>query len=264
MATSEDDIRKGLAILIQRYGELTTSEVKKLLGTVIAFDEDDLIPSATRPTETLVMQRIGNVVSHQTEAKKVYNGSYEIDKTEPRNTKFKALIGLEGDNERRVLDNQELDERRNLVSQFTPKKVDWNQVNSRQSVIGDAGEKYALKYETGRVQKFTKNPDDLERIIHVSAIQGDGAGFDILSIDENGKQVYIEVKTTEYNSETPFYMSENEKNFFELHNGCNDTYIYRIYNFNESTLRGEIEIIKCEELLSDYTFDPISFIVHKK
>ncbi|EFQ58064.1 hypothetical protein HMPREF9176_2295 [Streptococcus downei F0415] len=64
MATSESDIRKGVSVLLNQYGTLTTNDVKKLLETVIPFDDDDNEPSNTR-NEPKIMQRIGNVVSHQ-------------------------------------------------------------------------------------------------------------------------------------------------------------------------------------------------------
>ena len=32
MATSESDIRKGVSVLLNQYGTLTTNEVKKIIG----------------------------------------------------------------------------------------------------------------------------------------------------------------------------------------------------------------------------------------
>lgn len=65
MATTENDIRVGVILLLKQYGSLTTNEVKDLLDTVMKFDEDDLLPSPSRSNETLIKQRIGNIVSHQ-------------------------------------------------------------------------------------------------------------------------------------------------------------------------------------------------------
>ena len=39
-------------------------------------------------------------------------------------------------------------------------------------------------------------PDLAEKVIHVSQIEGDGAGYDIKSFHEDGTVKYIEVKTT--------------------------------------------------------------------
>ena len=46
--------------------------------------------------------------------------------------------------------------------------------------------------------------------MHTSVIQGDGAGYDIKSFDENGNIKYIEVKTTAGSLNTDFYMSPKE------------------------------------------------------
>lgn len=40
---------------------------------------------------------------------------------------------------------------------------------------------------------------------HVAITQGDGLGYDIKSYDENGNEIYIEVKTTTQNFGTSFY-----------------------------------------------------------
>ena len=38
--------------------------------------------------------------------------------------------------------------------------------------------------------------EDVERVQHLSRLQGDGLGYDISSIDEQGNILRIEVKTT--------------------------------------------------------------------
>jgi hypothetical protein len=45
------------------------------------------------------------------------------------------------------------------------------------------------------------------KVEHVSRTRGDGLGFDVLSFDEQGKERYIEVKTTAFAKETPFFVS---------------------------------------------------------
>jgi hypothetical protein len=64
-AHTEAQIRRAIKPLLTVYGELNTSEVKNLLHTVLEFSEEDNIPSATR-NEVLIIQRIGNIVAHQT------------------------------------------------------------------------------------------------------------------------------------------------------------------------------------------------------
>lgn len=81
MATSESDIRKAVSVLLNQYGMLTTKQVKKLLNTVIPFDDDDKELSNTR-NEAKIMQRIGNVVSHQRLEKQFYNKKTNCNKSQ--------------------------------------------------------------------------------------------------------------------------------------------------------------------------------------
>lgn len=260
MATPEKDIRKAVALLLNQYGKLETSEVKKLLQTVMPFDEDDRMMSNTR-NEPLIIQRIGNIVSHQTENYKIYLDTYAIDKS-GKKAYWYLLNGLNSDNSLGILSDEDLKRRRELRSRFVPKKIDWQSVNESREDLGKYGEEFVIRYETNRILQFA--PEDTNRIIHLSEEQGDGAGFDIISLNENGMEIYIEVKTTKGNLNTPFYMTENERAFFDLYRGENNLYIYRVYNYDDAKKNGEIKIISAEELFTQYQFDPISYKVTKR
>ena len=58
-------------------------------------------------------------------------------------------------------------------------------------------------------------------------------------------------------------MSRNEKLFFE-ENIDNNAYVYRVFNFNEESRHGQIKIVSAKELLENYNFEPISFMVTHK
>ena len=87
-------------------------------------------------------------------------------------------------------------------------------------------------------------------------------GYDISSINEDGSTRLIEVKTTSGGFNTPFYMSKNEKHFFEEY--ANNAYIYRVYDFNRETRHGKVKIINQSELFADFTFDPVTWQVTPK
>lgn len=72
MAHTEAQIRRAIKPLLTVYGELNTTDVKRLLHTVLTFDAEDNIKSKTR-NEPLIIQRIGNIVAHQREKVKVYD-----------------------------------------------------------------------------------------------------------------------------------------------------------------------------------------------
>lgn len=94
--------------------------------------------------------------------------------------------------------------------------------------LGSAGEEFAVRFEQARLMKAGQ--DSLaSKIDRVSVSQGDGAGFDILSFEVTGAERLIEVKTTKYGRETPFFLSSNE---VEVSRECAEKYhLYRVFEF---------------------------------
>lgn len=91
---------------------------------------------------------------------------------------------------------------------------------------------------------------------------GDGLGYDISSINDGGSPRYIEVKTTSGDYNQSFYISENERRFFEEYG--NSAFIYRVYNFNKEARHGSVRIISSSELFSNFTFDTTTWKVTPK
>jgi Domain of unknown function (DUF3883) len=91
-----------------------------------------------------------------------------------------------------------------LVQKFDPVERDL-----RNRSLGRAGEEFVLEIEKKKLEKFQR-PDLLEKIRWVSSEEGDGAGYDILSFEPDGRELLIEVKTTNGAARTPFFISENE------------------------------------------------------
>ena len=258
---SESDIRKSIKVLLEAYGALTTSEVKQHLDEVLIFDDDDLQPSTTR-NEALIMQRIGNVVSHQSSETLLYNEGFLVDKNK-KPALWVLASGLPG-YEQRISDNRINLLRKNLgnYSSRRYRKINWEEVNERNSSLGMCGEEFVYFHEIEEIRSI--NPNLTDKIQHLSAHQGDGFGYDILSVDKNGNSKYIEVKTTKSKDPlSPFYMSINERNFFEERIGSN-AYIYRLYDFNMQSRNGKIKIISAQDLFKDFVFDPISFKVYPR
>lgn len=254
---NESEIRKAIRPLLDKYGELNTSEIKEKLEEVLIYDEEDQEPSPTRK-EIKILQRIGNIVAHQASNIKTYAEGFVVDKTTTP-AKFVALIGI--GHTKAPLSKTRISERKKKVSEFKARKIDWGKKRERNEEIGNLGEEFACEYEKDRVSSF--DPSSVDRVLHLSKLQGDGLGYDISSVNNDGSTRRIEVKTTKGNFDTPFYMSKNEKLFFEMYKD-DGAYIYRIYDFNELSRRGKIEIISAEDLLSNYNFDSVTFAVTKK
>lgn len=105
--------------------------------------------------------------------------------------------------------------------------------------LGDKGEKYIIEYEKERLTKSGKK-DLAQKIKHISETN-DYARYDILSYDEDGKERYIEVKTTKGPDSSDFYISPGELQFSKENENY---YLYRVYEFNPNEMTGKIYISK--------------------
>ena len=75
-----------------------------------------------------------------------------------------------------------------------------------------------------------------EKVLHVSVVEGDGAGHDIRSFQDSGAPLFIEVKTTRGGPETPFYLSAGELEFARVQQ--NSYHLFRVYDFDPETSSG--------------------------
>jgi hypothetical protein len=103
--------------------------------------------------------------------------------------------------------------------------------------LGYAGEVTILDREREYLRGLGRQ-DLADKVVHVSAIEGDGAGYDIKSFDANGAARYIEVKTTRGGISTPFFMSVNEIRFAEMH--CKNYILFRVFDFQLQSKSGRV------------------------
>lgn len=142
------------------------------------------------------------------------------------------------------------------VRNFVPRKFSAKSQAKYASEIGLAGELFVLQKERERLQDANKIALS-SNIIHVSQKLGDGAGYDILSYNEDGSHIYIEVKTTLGNSNRAFYISENELEFAKQNS---ESYqMYRVCNFDMERNSAELFVLNAEDLLK-LNISPINYI----
>lgn len=112
---------------------------------------------------------------------------------------------------------------------------------ARNRSLGAAGELFTLNFERARLIYAGKELL-AGRIEHTSKVRGDYEGYDILSFEETGAERLIEVKTTKYGSNTPFFVTRNELAVSELH--AKHYQVYRLFSFRDKprlfTLPGAI------------------------
>nr|WP_232226824.1 DUF3883 domain-containing protein [Algiphilus aromaticivorans] len=88
-------------------------------------------------------------------------------------------------------------------------KRDYLALEASNRSLGKAGEELVVSYEHDRLHRAGKRRLS-ERVEHVAVTRGDGLGYDVLSFDLDGRERLIEVKTTAFAKETPFFLSRNE------------------------------------------------------
>lgn len=112
---------------------------------------------------------------------------------------------------------------------------------ARNRSLGSAGELFVINYERARLI-HAGHEALAAKIEHTSQVRGDYEGYDILSFEDHGAERLIEVKTTKYGSETPFFITRNEIATSEKR--AASYHLYRLFAFRDEprlyTLPGAI------------------------
>ena len=116
------------------------------------------------------------------------------------------------------------------IKKKTVRKIDYVKKAKSNAENGWLGEKLVIAYEQDRLTKLGR--EDLASEIKWVSRDDDTTGYDILSfdVDENNnvREKYIEVNTTEGNDSNVFYISINEINVMERFK--EQYFIYRVFN----------------------------------
>jgi len=111
---------------------------------------------------------------------------------------------------------------------YVPAQVDYLAMEASNALLGERGEQFVINYEKARL--ISAGRDELaDRIEQVSATIGPVAGFDIHSYEADGKDRFIEAKTTKFGKTTPFYVTPNELRFSR--ENAERYYLYRVFGF---------------------------------
>ena len=111
-----------------------------------------------------------------------------------------------------------------LVRKFDPAGRD-----ARNRALGTAGEEFVVEVERRRLHE-AGHRDLAKKVEWVARDEGDGAGYDVRSIDlATGDDLLIEVKTTRGAKTTPFFVSRNEE---EVSRQRSEAWrLYRVFEF---------------------------------
>lgn len=146
-------------------------------------------------------------------------------------------------------------------------KRDYLQQQKAQMENGLEGEKFVMEIERKRLSSHEneKLRAVADSIKHVSQQEGDGLGYDVLSFDIKGddvQEIYIEVKSTKGNIDTPFFMSPNELAF--AREKKDQFRIYRLYKGEYGKLDYYIIEDPLKEGNEKIQYKPVSFAVLPK
>lgn len=111
-----------------------------------------------------------------------------------------------------------------------PRNRDFEESIKKNQKTGGLGERLVYDYEKSKLE--AAGIVDIEkRLIRTSENPDYGNAYpcDILSVDiATGNTIYIEVKTTRFGVETPFYISEEERIFSEIN--ASEYKLYRVFD----------------------------------
>jgi uncharacterized protein DUF3883 len=135
-----------------------------------------------------------------------------------------------------------------------PRKVDWSALNQKGAVTGMKGEDVALAIEQEYLRSVGRK-DLADRVSNHAQTKGDGLGYDILSFFVDGREKYIEVKSTTGALNTSFYLSKNELGFLGEHK--DDAFLYRVSLQNGSA---SLRVFTATEV-EEQEIAPVQFLV---
>ena len=115
------------------------------------------------------------------------------------------------------------------------------QKNKENKRIGDLGELFVIQLEREKLIKANK-PKLAKKVAHHARDIGDGLGYDVLSFDASGNEMFVEVKSTKSDKNTPFFITRNELERSKQEQ--ENFYIYRVYNFNDEHITGDVLVIQ--------------------
>lgn len=108
------------------------------------------------------------------------------------------------------------------------KVVDRARSDAANRALGRAGEQFVVGLEQESLRRAGR-ADLADRVKWIAEELGDGAGYDVLSFEPDGQEVFIEVKTTNGAKEAPFLVSANEVEFSHQQPAFR---LYRLFSFN--------------------------------
>lgn len=256
---TEKQIKEYAITIINEVGEINTSELHESLRLRMKPDGEDLIILKNRADDRF-SQKVRNLVSHLSSSNSLEHFVIVDKSTSPTTFRTRQFDNFKTITPDLQIVKETLKKKKDDSRKYSARIIDYSKHQLENKKLGDAGERFYFKIEKDNVLKeFGKA--FVNEVIYTAKVDGDGAGYDILSYSKHGIK-HIEVKTTKYDLKTAFYMSYNEKAFMDSH--LDTYYLVRIYNFDLTKNTGEYRVYRGPEIETTFNFDTFTYKVSLK
>jgi hypothetical protein len=123
--------------------------------------------------------------------------------------------------------------------------------------LGLLGKELVVSHEIAILEN-SGHQELADKVVHISKVKGDGAGYDILSYFDDGRKKYIEVKTTTFGPKIDFFLTPNELAFSAKF--PNHFVLYRLYHFSREENSAEMSTFE-SDLEKQFDLTPTEFRV---
>ncbi len=244
--------------------EKSISEFSSMIDEVEEINKKLIFKNIDEKLFKYKVYLIGKKLDHQYQINKKFNtfNDLKINNKIQKKENSIDISKIISNKENEEINNKPKNEEKPFIKSIppekryvTPRKIDnWEEINKKRKETGDKGEEIVMAIEREFLESVNRK-DLADKIKHVSLEIGDGLGYDILSFSENGKEKYIEVKSTTVSIDLPFNLSSNELRF--LQDNRETAFIYRILITNDIP---EFVAFPSYEVLGGQ-ITPVSFIV---
>lgn len=239
---SKADHRRKLIRLLKNRSEGAIERKHQNISAILIELGCQYIPGykPLRNYQALLYEVVANRVQNDALFNRTALASVELPAAPPSVEEFSNVLV---DPPKRSLSTREPDaSNRYSLDRAIAVKRDYLDREARNLSLGRAGEEFVVKYERWRL--ITSGNERLaDKVEHIAKTRGDGLGYDVLSYDTTGKERLIEVKTTSFGKETPFFISRGE---VELSRSKAELFrLYRLFEFRKEprlfSLRGPVD-----------------------
>ena len=131
-------------------------------------------------------------------------------------------------------------------------EIDYRVRESWNRNLAVAGERFVLAFERARLREAGMK-DSIDQVAWQSQTFGDSFGYDIRSLNEDGSERLICVKTTNYGARFPFNLTHRELQ--RARENPAHFHVYRVFRFSRGA---KLFILPAEQLVQQ-TLEPIAF-----